>query len=203
MKKLFLTLALALFALNTQAAQAVETSTAAKYSFDKAHTNVLWFANHFGYSHPFGYFKDIEGNFWVDQQKPENSKIDITIKIASLTTPSDKFTEHLKTKDFFDAEKFPEAKYVSTKVDVTSKDTATITGNLTLHGVTKPVVLSVKMNGIGDHPMSKKPYAGFSATGVVKRSEFGMSSFLPGVGDEVRVVIETEGEKVEDAPVKK
>lgn len=199
MKKLFLTLALVLLSVN---AQAVETTTLTKYSFDKAHTNVIWFANHFGYSHPFGYFKDIDGNFWVDQQNPANSKIDVTIKIASLTTPSDKFTEHLKTKDFFGVEKFPDAKYVSTKVEVTGKDTANVTGNLTLHGVTKPVVLAVKMNAIGDHPMSKKPYAGFSATGIIKRSEFGMASFLPGVGDDVRIVIETEGEKVEDAAKK-
>ena len=145
MKKLFLALAIAFAAIN---ANAVETSTAAKYNFDSAHTNVIWFANHFGFSHPFGYFKDIEGNFWVDQQNPANSKIDVTVKLDSLTTPVDKLTEHLKSETFFDVKKYPEAHFVSTKVDLTGKDpatgkdTANVTGNLTLHGVTKPIVLA-------------------------------------------------------------
>lgn len=199
MKKLFLSLILALSAVN---AQAIDTGPT-KYNFDKTHTNIIWFANHFNFSHPFGYFKEVDGYFAVDHSHPENSKIDVTIKTASIDTPFPKFTDHLKTKDFFDVEKFPEAKFVSTKVEVTGKETAKVTGDLTLHGVTKPVVLDVKLNSIGDHPMSKKPYIGFSATGLLKRSEFGISYALPGVGDDIRLVIEVEGAKAEDAAVKK
>jgi len=201
MKKLFLTLALTL-TLMAANAQAIDTGPT-KYNFDKTHTNVVWFANHFGFSHPFGYFSEVEGYFAVDQNHPELSKIDVTIKTASLGTPFPKFTEHLKSKDFFDVTKFPDAKFVSTKVDVTGKDTANVIGDLTLHGVTKPVVLEVKLNNIGDHPMSKKPYIGFSATSIIKRSDFGISYGLPGVGDDVRLVIEVEGEKAEDAASKK
>ena len=206
MKKILLTLVLTLTALN---ANAVETSNAAKYTFDKAHTNVIWFADHFGYSHPFGYFKDIDGYLLIDKDAPQNSKINVTIETDSLTTPVDKFTEHLKTDAFFDVKKFPEAKFVSTNVEVTGKDTANVTGNLTLHGVTKPLVLAVKLNAIGDNPMSKKPYVGFSANATIKRSDFGMTSYLPsagigtGVGDDVKLIIETEAMKVDaDAATK-
>lgn len=199
MKKLLLAASLLLVSAN---AQAVETSSAAKYDLDHAHTNVIWFADHFGYSHPFGYFKDIDGNFWIDQAHPENSKVDVTIKTTSLATPIDKLTEHLQTKDFLDTAKFPEAKFMSTKVEVTGKDTANVTGNFTLHGVTKPIVLAVKLNAIGQHPFNHKEAAGFSATATFKRSDFGVDAYLPsnggsGVGDDIRLVIETEGFKTD------
>ncbi len=199
MKKLFLTFALALLASN---AQAVDTGPT-KYTFDKTHTNVIWFANHFNFSHPFGYFKEVDGYFAVDQSHPETAKVDVTIKTASLDTPFPKFTDHLKSKDFFEVDKFPEAKFVSTKVDVIGKDTAKLTGDLTIKGITKPITLDVKLNSIGDHPMNKKPYIGFSATGIIKRSDFGINFALPGVGDDVRLVVEVEGAKAEDDAAKK
>ena len=93
---------------------------------------------------------------------------------------------------FFNSEQFPTATFSSNKVEITGPDTAVVTGDLTLVGVTKPVTLDVKLNKIGENPISKLKTAGFSATGVVKRSEFGISYALPGVSDEVQIAIEAE-----------
>ena len=97
-----------------------------------------------------------------------------------------KLNEHLLGDSFFDVAKFPTATFVSTKVDVTSKTTAKVTGDLTLHGVTKPVVLDVTLNKIGEN-MKKQKTAGFSATATIKRSDFGMTAYLPALGDEVKL----------------
>lgn len=168
-------------------AQAADT-----YTLDPSHTNIFWHADHFGFSTPSGKFSDVSGTLVLDEQKPENSKVDVTIKTASLVTGIPKFEEHLKSKDFFDVAKFTQATFVSDKVTVTGKDTAKVAGVLTLHGVSKPVVLDVKLNKIGEHPMTKEKAAGFSATTTVKRSDFGMSYALPGVADEVKITIESE-----------
>uniref|UniRef100_UPI002608A522 YceI family protein n=1 Tax=Asticcacaulis sp. TaxID=1872648 RepID=UPI002608A522 len=96
--------------------------------------------------------------------------------------------------DFFDAAKYPTATFKSTKVDVTGKDTANVTGNLTIHGVTKPVTLAVKLNKIGANMKGVKT-AGFSATGQIKRSDFGMGAYVPAVSDEITLVITAEANK--------
>lgn len=195
MKKLFAALAIIIVAGSAHAAD--------KYEFDKDHTNILWFADHFGYSEPFGYFNDFDGTLSLDEKAPENSKLEITIKTSSLSTPIEKFTTHLKSKDFFDVEQYPAAKFVSTKVEKTAENTAKVTGDFTLLGVTKPLVLDVKLNKIGKHPFTQKYTAGFSATATIKRSEFGMNYGIPGVGDDIRIFIESETTRVENVTDKK
>ena len=162
------------------------------YTLDPMHTNVVWSANHFGFSNPSGKFATVQGTLVLNQDAPVNSKVNVTIALASVITGIDKFDAHLKSDAFFDVAKFQTATFVSDKVEVTGKDTAKVTGNLTLHGVTKPVVLDVKLNKIGENPINKKGTAGFSATTVIKRSEFGINYALPGVSDEVKIAIESE-----------
>ncbi len=184
-------IALALFAsVNTNS-----FAESAQYQIEKNHTSVVWFANHFGYSNSSGKFTDIDGTITFDEKSPAASVVDVTIKIASLNTGLPKFDQHLKTADFFNLEKYETAKFVSKKVVVTGKSKAKVHGELTLVGVTKPVVLDVKFNKIGTSPITQKETVGFSATGEITRSEFGIDYGIPGVSDKVKLVIEAEANR--------
>ena len=101
--------------------------------------------------------------------------------------------EHLKKPDFFDADKYPLVTYKSTKVEPLDKTHFRVTGDLTVHGVTHPVILHATLNRIGPHPMDKSPSIGFDATGTLKRSDFGVSMYTPNVSDEITLHITTEG----------
>jgi len=184
MKK-FLTIFTAVFF--AASAQAAET-----YKFDPNHTNIKWSANHFGFSNPDGKFNEVEGSLVLDEKNPEKSSLDVTVKISSLNTGLPKFDKHLKSADFFDESKFPTAKFVSTSIKKSGKNSAKVTGNLTLHGVTKPVILEVKLNKIGVNSFTQAKTAGFSATTTIKRSDFGMDYGIPGISDEVKLAIEAE-----------
>ena len=165
------------------------------YQFDPGHTTVLWQCSHFGFSKPKGIFTSIEGTLDLDAVDPENSQIRVTIPLETVTTGNKQFDDHLKSKEFFDIEQYPKASFESEKVEVTGKDSGRVYGILTLHGVSKPVILEVTFNKIGENPIIKKPTVGFSATTTILRSDFGMKTFLPGIGDEVNLNIEAEANK--------
>ncbi len=167
-------------------------AAAERYAFDPAHTNIDWSANHFGFSNPTGKFAQATGTLVLDEAKPAASTVNVTIDMTKLVTGIDKFNEHLKSKDFLDVAQFPTAQFVSKTVKVTGQNTADITGDLTLHGVTKPVTLKTTLNKIGPSVMTKVKTAGFAATTTLKRSEFGISSYVPGVSDEVVLTITAE-----------
>lgn len=164
------------------------------YTLDPAHTYVQWSISHLGFSNQTGKWM-AEGTLMLDEAKPQNSKVNVKINIASLITGDDKLNKHLMSEEFFNVNQFPTATFVSDNVTLTSKNTAKVQGMLTLHGVTKPVMLNVMLNKKGTHPMSKKMAMGFSATATIKRSDFGMTSFLPGLGDQVKLTIEAEASK--------
>lgn len=161
------------------------------YALDTNHTNIVWSINHFGFSNPSGKFTKVEGQLVLDEANPANSKVSMTLSPANILTGIDKLDEHLKSKDFFDVEQFPNATFVSTKVALTGKDTAKVTGTLTLHGISKPVTLDVKLNKIGVNMFNKKT-AGFSAFTTIKRSDFGINTYLPALVDDVKISIESE-----------
>lgn len=167
------------------------------YAFDTNHTSVIWKAEHMGFSYPHGIFSNIEGTLVLDEADLSKSTIDATIPVSKIATGIPKFDEHLKSKDFFNTEKFPTAKFVSTKVEKTGDKTAKVTGDLTLLGVTKPVTLDVTLNKQGEHPMMKKKAVGFSATTTIKRSDFGLSYGIPNVADEIPLLIEAEAQIAE------
>ena len=170
---------------------ATPTFAADTYTIDPNHTAVEWSLSHFGFSNPSGKFYAKEGTLVLDQANPEKSRIEVSFIINDMVTGIPKLDEHLKGADFFDTAKFPTATFKSTKIVRTGDTTAEVTGDLTLHGVTKPVTLRMILNKIGDNMMKLKT-AGFSGITTVKRSDFGMNSFLPGLGDEVSLVIESE-----------
>ncbi len=170
------------------------------YTLDPSHTAVVWHINHFGFSKPSGKFTNITGTLTLDVKNLAASTITATIPVDSLVTGIAKLDEHLRSKDFFDLATYPTASFTSTKVtfrgsNASTRDgggsIATVEGTLTLHGVTKPVTLDVVLNKIGVN-MFKKKTAGFSATTTIKRSDFGMTTYLPGLGDEIRLEIESE-----------
>lgn len=164
------------------------------YQLDPMHTQILWHANHLGFSHPSGKWMP-EGTLVLDETKPENSKVNVIIKIKGLVTGIPDLDKHLQAKDFFDAANFPIATFVSKKVTKTGKDTAKVEGKLTIRNISKPIVLNVKFNKKGISPINNKMTVGFSATAKLKRSDFGINAFLPAVGDEVKLNIEAEGKK--------
>lgn len=185
-----LALATALAFALPAAAQAADT-----YQIDASHTHVGFTISHMGFSETYGVFKNVSGTLTLDQAKPQASKVDVTIDVASIDTANEKRDEHLKSDAFFDVAKYPTMTFKSTKVEVTGKDTATVTGDLTLHGVTKPVGLVVKLNKAGESPMRKGvQVAGFSALGKLKRSDFGIKTYVPMIGDEVTIAISTEAD---------
>lgn len=174
-------------------AKSAAAADAPKFTFDKAHTQIFFSVSHLGFSYSTGKFTDFDGSFTFDEEKPESSKVDVTIDTNSLTMDDEAWEKHLKNEDFFNVEKFPAMTFKSSQIEKTGDKTGRLTGDLTLLGVTKPVTLDVIFNKGGIHPYSKKYVAGFSATGKLNRSEFGMEYGLPGIGDEVNITIEVEG----------
>jgi polyisoprenoid-binding protein YceI len=168
--------------------------TAGTYKADSAHTQILFSVNHLGFNVYHGIFGDASGTLTIDPAKPSTAKVDIEIPISGITTTSAKLTEHLKGADFFDAAKFPTGRFQSTAVQA-SGTSATITGNLTLKGVTKPVTLNAKFTGAGKGPMNQLETVAFEATATIKRSDFGISYGIPFVPDEVPLQITVAFEK--------
>jgi polyisoprenoid-binding protein YceI len=167
---------------------------AGTYAVDSHHTQILFQVNHLGFNSYYGIFGGGTGSLTLDPAKPATASVSIEIPINLMVTTSNELNTHLKTPDFFDAAKFPTATFKSTSVAVDGAK-AKITGNLTLKGVTKPVVLDAWFTGAGLGPMNKAETVGFEATTTVKRSDFGISYGVPLVSDEVPLKITVAFEK--------
>lgn len=172
-------------------AQPVHPESSENYTIDSSHTYALFQINHMGFSNQTGKWH-ATGTINFDEQNPQNSKTQITIDVAKLTTGVNKLDEHLLKADFFDVTQFPVATFVSEKIKMTGKNTADIEGILTLRGVSKPIILHAKLNKIGISPVTQKKTLGFSATAQLKRSDYGITAYLPALGDEVTLTIEGE-----------
>jgi polyisoprenoid-binding protein YceI len=182
-----------LFAAALALASASAFASAQTYTIDGSHTQTEFTWNHFGFSNPSGGFDSIEGAINYDAADPTKSSVDVTIAIDSINTHVKKLDEHLKSADFFDAAKFPTATFKSTKIEMgASSKTFKVTGDLTIHGVTKSVTLDATLNGAGEHPMKKVPTIGFDGSVTVKRSDFGMGAYVPNVSDAIRIHLTTE-----------
>ena len=162
------------------------------YAIDGGHTQVHFTYSHMGMSNITGRFDKVEGTFLLDPADPAASSVEVTIPVDSISTGVAKLDEHLESSDFFDVANFPNATFKSTGVTVVGEKRWNVAGDLTIHGITRPVVLDVTVNLLGEHPRSKAPAAGFDATTTVKRSDFGMAMAVPAVGDEVTIRITME-----------
>ena len=162
------------------------------YKIDPNHTNVLASWSHFGFSNPSLNFGQADGTIVYDADKVSASSVQVTLPLTGLSALADEFYDHLTSADWFDAAKYPSATFKSTKVEAAGEGKLKVTGELTVKGVTKPVVLDVKLNKAGVQPLAKRAAVGFDATTTVKRSEFGLGNYVPNVSDEVSLRITTE-----------
>ncbi len=191
------------FALLTAALISTPVIAADEYKFDLGHTYVGFEIDHLGFSKTFADFTGVDGALMLDEKDLSKSSVKATIQTASINTDQEKFDEHLKNADFFNVEKFPTMIFNSTKVEDLGNGKLKITGDFTLLGVTKPVVLDAMLNKVDTHPFNPKMRkAGFSASTMIKRSDFGMTEYVPGVGDEVKIRIETEFDREMEPPAK-
>lgn len=165
----------------------------ATYQLDPNHTMVLFSWGHFGFSHPTADLGLGQGTLVFDPQHPSRSSVEVTLPLSKLDTHVDALDKHLKKPDFFNADKYPVVTFKSTAVKALGGDKYRVTGNLTVHGVTKLVVLDATLNKVGTDPLSKAPAIGFDATGTLKRSDFGVGAYVPKVSDEIKLRITTQG----------
>jgi polyisoprenoid-binding protein YceI len=169
---------------------------AGNYKVDTGHTLVVFKVDHLGFNSYWGIFGGSTGTLTIDPAKPAAATVSIEIPLSGITTTSEGLTTHMKGADFFEIAKFPTATFKSTSVAV-SGTTAKISGNLTVKGITKPIVLDAKFTGAGPHPMNKKVNIGFEATGTLKRSDFGIAYGIPMVSDQVELKITAAFEKAD------
>ena len=166
---------------------------AADYQIDPAHTFPHFAINHLGFSTMHGRFNKTEGMLSLDQEKGLGS-VEVTIDAASIDTGHQKRDDHLRSPDFLNVVEFPEITFKSTQVTFNG-DQATVVGDLTIMGVSKPVTLQVAKISCGVHPMNKKDTCGFDATAQIKRSDFGVNYGIPNIGDEMNLTFEVEAAK--------
>lgn len=167
---------------------------AADYAIDKQgqHAFVNFKISHLGYSWLWGTFKDFDGSFSFDAAKPEQSKVNVTLKTASVDTNHAERDKHLRSDDFLNVAKHPTATFESTSVKTTGEGTAAITGNLTLNGVTKPVVIAAKFIGEGDDPWGGYR-AGFEGSTTLTLKDFDIKMDLGPASQTVDLIISVEG----------
>jgi polyisoprenoid-binding protein YceI len=170
-------------------------SQAADYTVDPTHSHVLFTIDHLGFAKMVGLLSDFNGNISFDANNVPASKLSVTIKTDSLQTQFAPRDKDLKGADWFNVTEFPEMTFVGTEFVKKDDHAGTVTGKLTLHGVTKPVTLNVVVNKVGQNPLDKIDSAGFSARGSFKRSDFGMKTYLGAIGDDVDLIIEIEAKK--------
>jgi polyisoprenoid-binding protein YceI len=186
-------LALALAGFSTSVSAAPEA-----YVLDASHSQIVFTYNHLGFSTTTSMFSGFDGDIQFDQEDPAASSVSVSFPVTTLLTGWEKRFGHFMSPKFFNAEVNSDVSFASTGIEVTGEKTALITGDLTLNGVTKSVVLDAVLNGVTDsHPMAKKPWAGFDATATLLRTDYGLGQFAPYVSDEVSVKISIEATKAE------
>lgn len=168
---------------------------AGTYTVDPNHTQIGFTLSHFGFSNYSGRLAGVAGTLTLAGADHAASKIAVSVPTTAFSTTNTQLDDELKGADWFDAKKFPTISFTSTKVTPTGTDSATIEGDLTMHGVTKPITLTAHFIGTGANPITKKVTVGFDATGTVKRGEFGVTKYLPMVGDDVALSLHGAFEK--------
>ena len=168
--------------------------SADNYTIDSRHTFPVFEANHMGFSTQRGRFNKSSGKVTLDPSAKKGS-VELTIETASLDMGSDKWDEHMKSEDFFNVAQFPTMRFVSDKLVFDGDKVVAAEGSFTLLGATKPLTLTVNNFRCAPHPMVKKPACGADITATLKRSDFGMAKYIPGVSDEVKITSPIEAIK--------
>lgn len=192
------------FTASAQEFTPYKSMPAGVYKADPTHTSLTWKVSHAGLSNYTARFKTVDASLTFNPADAAKSSVAASIDTASLETDFVPTTERDFNKElttdakWFNGAQFPKITFQSTKVELTGNTKAKITGNLTMLGVTKPVVLDATLNGaFAEQPFSKKPTFGFSATTKIKRSDWGLTTYVPMIGDNVDIIIETEFAKAD------
>lgn len=158
-------------------------AVAAPWVLDKSHAHVTFSVDHLGYSQTQGQFRVFDADIDFDPTAVETSRVSFTIDAASVDTGWAKRDEHIRSKDFFDVANHPKITFVSTKVEKTGADTARVTGKLTLLGKTMEEVFEAKLNKLAPSPFNpQQQIAGFTVTGSIDRTKYGMTTYAPALG---------------------
>lgn len=201
MKRTRSTLAAALFAVSLTGVAVAQGATLTRepaqvrsgsYVLDPAHGKITWSVSHMGFSTYVGQFSGVSANLQLNSANPSASRLEASVRMDSVGTFSDGLDKHLKTADFFDTAKHPTATFRATSVRRVDADSAEIAGDLTLRGVTRPIVIKADFNQAGVNPVSKLYTVGFDGQAKIKRSDFGIDYGLPLLGDEVTLNLEAE-----------
>ncbi|MEM1387853.1 MAG: YceI family protein [Pseudomonadota bacterium] len=179
------------------AALAASLGTAAfadaqSFTLDPSHSQVIFSYDHLGFSTTFGMFSGFEGEIMFDEDDPAASSVNVSMPVKSMFTGWEQRDSHFMSADFFNASDEDLVTFTSTAIEVTGENTAMITGDLTMNGITQSVVLDTVLNKSAMHPMANTPFIGFNATTTILRSDFGVGRFAPAVSDEVSIQISIE-----------
>lgn len=192
--------ALPLLPLAVMAPSALAASAkTASFALDPVHTRIAFQVSHAGFSNPIGSFSGSTGRLEFDDKDWSTARLDVRIPLASLNLGDEKWQQKILDSTFFNASKFPEAHFVSTQVKMSDPQHGSVIGDLTLHGVTHPVTLSVTLNALKRHPLTLKKTAGFSATATLSRKDFGITAWEHLVGDQVQLLLEVEAVRVHES----
>ena len=185
-------LTLGLMLLATPVAADLSAVPSGQYGLDKSHAYLTFSYDHLGFSRPLIVVRAFDVALELDSAEPEKSRVEVTAEAASIDSGVSEFNDRLHGAEYFDVGKHPRITFTSTAVVMTSPATATVSGELTIKGVTKPVTLTASLNKAAMHPMQRVPVVGISATGTLTRSDFGLGQYAPGVGDEVSINVQVE-----------
>lgn len=170
----------------------LSTLPSGTYVMDKTHGYVTFSYSHLGLSNPILRFNDVDATVDLNADDLTASTLSVEIDAASVDTGVERFDKHIKSGDFFDVENNPSITFTSTSIDLSDPAAGTLTGDLTMMGITKPVTLDVKLNKAGDHPITGNKAFGITATSTVDRTEWGLGGYAPAVSAEVDIRIEAE-----------
>ena len=162
---------------------------AGHYMVDPAHTRVLFSVSHFGFSTFYGEFPGAWGHLAIDPASPDRAKLSVSVPVANVTTTNSTLDWELRSADWLDAQRYPAVTFESSSVDLTSEGGALVHGELTLHGVTRPLTLEARFVGGGINPVKDQYTIGFDGRGRFKRSQFGVESHLPLIGDDIELIL--------------
>jgi polyisoprenoid-binding protein YceI len=162
------------------------------YRLETSHSQILFAIRHMGLTEYYGRFDKMSGTLNYNSGQPEHSAVSVSIDTASVDTPSARLNDTLKGADVFNTAKFADATFKSTAMRRIDAGHGTITGDLTIRGITKPVTLNVTFNGTENNPLDDSRVLGFHAETTIKRSDYGMTGMIwePLVGDDIRIIIE-------------
>lgn len=163
--------------------------TPGSYVVEPSHTRLQFSLSHMGFTHWYGDLTGATGSLVLDPKNPAAAKVDVTLPVASVATTNAKLDEELRGAQWLDTNTYPTVRFVSTRVVRVGARGATVTGNLTFHGVTRPVTLNAVFNGAGTDPIAKAYTVGFDGSTSIRRSDFGVTTYVPLIGDAVDIRI--------------